>query len=72
MLLTLVLVGALCLAAALVVGLLVVVIAVHCEEHRMSLKDAPATRLEAAVRRLLGAGARQPEDSSHTMQAGRR
>jgi hypothetical protein len=72
MLLTLVLVGSACLAAAVVAGLAVVVIAVHSEDRRMSLKDAPATCLKAAVRRLLGAGVRQPEDSTRTIRAGRR
>ncbi len=72
MLLILVLVAVACLAVAVVVVLAVVVIAVHCEDRRMSLKDAPATRLEAVARRLLGVGVRQPEDSTRTMQAGRR
>jgi hypothetical protein len=62
MLLTLVLAGSACLAVAVVVLLAVVVIAVRGEDRRMSLKAGPATRLEAATRRLLGVGIRQPKD----------
>ena len=75
MLLTLVLVGTACVAVAVVVVLAVVLIAVRGEDHRMSLKDGPATRLEAAARRLLGVGVRvhRPEDDrTRLMRAGRR
>ena len=58
MLLTLVLVGSACVAVAVAVVLAVVLIAVRGEDRRMSLKDDRATRLEAAVRRLLGVGVR--------------
>ena len=62
------------LAAALAgaVVLAVVVASIRREDRRMSLKDAPATCVEAAVRRLLGAGASQSEDRSRTSRAGRR
>ncbi len=79
MLLTFVLAGTACLAVAVVVLLAVVVIAVRGEERRMSLKAGPATRLEAAGRRLLGVGVRQPKDHlqheddfARTFWAGRR
>jgi hypothetical protein len=79
MLLTLVLVGVVCLAVAVVVLLAVVVIAVRGEDRRMSLKAGPATRLEAAARQLLGVGIRQPtdhlqheDDFARTFWAGRR
>jgi hypothetical protein len=79
MLLTLVLAGVVCLAVAVVVLLAVVVIAVRGEDRRMSLKAGPATRLEAAARRLLGVGVRQPKDRfqseddfGRTFWAGRR
>jgi hypothetical protein len=62
MLLTLVLAGSACLAVAVVLLLAVVVIAVRGEDRRMSLKAGPLTRLEAATRRLLGVGIRQPKD----------
>jgi len=52
--------------------LAVIVASIHREERHMSLKDAPATRVEAAVRRLLGAGVRQPQDRTLTTQADRR
>ena len=72
MLLTLVLVGTACLAVVVAVVLAVVLIAVRCEDRRMSLKDAPVTPLEAAVRRFLGVGVRQSEDSIRKILAGRR
>jgi hypothetical protein len=72
MLVTLVLVGAVGLAAAVAVVLAVVLIAIHREDRWMSLKNVPATRVEVAVRRLLGVGIRQPGDRNHTIWAGRR
>jgi hypothetical protein len=72
MLLALILVAAVCFAVAGMTGLAVVLIAVRREDRRKSLKGAPVTRAEAATRRLLGVGVRQPENSADTAQAGRR
>jgi len=72
MVLALVLAGVACLAAAVAVALAAVVIAVQHEDRRMSLKAGPATRLEAAARRFLGVGVRQPKDSTRNVPAGRR
>jgi hypothetical protein len=63
-LLGVVLVGAIVLA--------VVVASVRREDQRLSLKDAPASHADAAVRRFLGAGVRQAHDSAPTIEAGRR
>ena len=54
------------------VVLAVIIASIHREDRRMSLKDAPASRVEAAVRRFLGEGERRPEDSTRTTEAGRR
>ena len=62
-----------CMAVAVAVGLAVVTIVVRREDRRMSLRRRPVTRAEAAARRLLGVGVRQPEDDkAHTEPAGRR
>jgi hypothetical protein len=61
-----------------VIVLAVVVISVRCEDRYLSLKDEPATRLDAFVRRLLGAGSHRREDTSRcedqnrAVHAGRR
>lgn len=70
MALLVIIVLAIVLAGALVLA--VVVASIRREDWRLSLKDEPATWIDAAVRRLLGAGTRQPEDSNHTIHAGRR
>jgi hypothetical protein len=60
------------------IALAVVVISVRLEDRYLSLRNPPATCVDAFVRRLLGAGARQPKDKSHcrdqdrTVHAGRR
>lgn len=58
------------LAGAVVLA--VVVASVRREDRRLSLKDSPTTCADAAVRRFLGAGARQAHDSARTIEAGRR
>jgi hypothetical protein len=74
--LLLIVVFALILAGAALLA--VVVISVRSEDRYLSLKDEPATCFNAFVRRLLGAGSRRPEDTSHSenqnraIQAGRR
>jgi hypothetical protein len=40
--------------------LVLVLVSIHDEERRMSLTSTPRTRLEAAARRLLGVGLRNP------------
>jgi hypothetical protein len=71
MLVTLVLIGTVGLAAAVAAVLAVVLIAIHREDRWMSLKDVPASRVEVAVRRLLGVGVRQPGDRNHSIWEGR-
>jgi hypothetical protein len=65
-----VIVIAVLLAGAIVLA--VVVASIRREERRMSLMDAPATRVEAAVRRFLGPGGRQAKDNNRHLEAGRR
>ena len=61
------------MAVAVATGLMVVTIVVRREDRHMSLKGRPVTRAEAAARRLLGVGVRQPEhDEAPTAPAGRR
>jgi hypothetical protein len=61
------------MAVAVTVALALVVVLVHREDRLMSLKRDPGTRAEAAARRLLGVGVRQPEDDdTPTVWAGRR
>ena len=72
MLVILVLAVPACLAFAVAAGLALVTIVVRREDRRMSLRR-PVTRAEAAARRLLGVGVRQPEDDDvPTAPAGRR
>jgi hypothetical protein len=60
-------------AVAVMTGLALVVMLVHREDRRMSLKRQPGTPAEAAARRLLGVGVRQPEDDdAPTARAGQR
>lgn len=72
MLLALILVAAVCCAVAGTAGLAVVLIAIRHEDRRKSLKGVPVTRAEAATRRLLGVGVRQPERRADTARTGRR
>jgi hypothetical protein len=60
------------IASAVALVLALVVASIHREDRHMSLKEAPATRLEGAARRLLGVGVRQPDDSTRRIPAGRR
>ena len=53
-----------CMAVAVATGLAIVTIVVRREDRHMSLKRRPVTRAEAAARRLLGVGVRQPEMTS--------
>lgn len=61
-----------------VIVLAVVVVSVRCEDRYLSLKDEPATWVDAFVRRLLGAGAHRSKDASRcedqnrAVHAGRR
>ena len=72
MLVILVLAVPACMAVAVAAGLAIVTIVVRREDRRMSLRR-PVTRAEAAARRLLGVGVRQPEDDDvPTAPAGRR
>jgi hypothetical protein len=57
------------LAGAIVLA--VVVISVRLEDRYLSLRNPPATCVDAFVRRLLGAGRRQPEDASHSADQNR-
>lgn len=73
MLVILVLVLTAGIALVVAAGLALVVILVHREDQRMSLKQNPGTRAEAAARRLLGVGVRQPaDDDQPAVRAGRR
>jgi hypothetical protein len=61
------------MAVAVAVGLAVVTVIVRREDRQMSLKGRPVSRAEAAARRLLGVGVRQPNDEEvPTTPAGRR
>ncbi len=61
------------MAVAVAAGLAIVTIVVRREDRRMSLKRRPVTCAEAAARRLLGVGVRQPDDDeAPTAPAGRR
>jgi hypothetical protein len=61
------------IAVAVAVGLTIVTVLVRREDRHMSLKGRPVSRAEAAARRLLGVGVRQPEqDEAPTVPAGRR
>jgi hypothetical protein len=61
------------MAVAVAAGLAVVTVVVRREDRQMSLKGRPVGRAEAAARRLLGVGVRQPEqDEAPSAQAGRR
>jgi hypothetical protein len=61
------------LAIAVTAGLAIVTIVVRREDRHMSLTRRPVTRAEAAARRLLGVGVRQPDDDdAPTAPAGRR
>ena len=61
------------MAVAVALGLAVVTVLVRREDRHMSLRLRPVSRVEAAARRLLGVGVRQPEeDEAPTVQAGRR
>ena len=61
------------MAVAVAAALTVVTVIVRREDRRMSLKGRPVSRAEAAARRLLGVGVRQPDDDEvPTTPAGRR
>src|SRR5690348_1282125 len=61
------------MAVAMAAGLVIVTVLVHREDRHMSLRLRPVSRIEAAARRLLGVGVRQPaEDEAPTAPAGRR
>ena len=61
------------MAVAVAAGLAIVTIVVRREDRHMSLRRRPVSRAEAAARRLLGVGVRQPEDDeAPTAPAGRR
>jgi len=61
------------MAVAVAVGLAVVTVLVRREDRHMSLRLRPISRVEAAARRLLGVGVRQPEhDEEPTAPVGRR
>ena len=61
------------MAIAVAAGLAVVTVLVRREDRHMSLRLRPVSRVEAAARRLLGVGIRQPEeDEAPTAPAGRR
>lgn len=61
------------MAVAVAVGLAVVTVIVRREDRHMSLRRRPVSRVEAAARRLLGVGVRQPDDDeTPTVPAGRR
>ena len=61
------------MAVAVAAGLAVVTVLVRREDRHMSLRLRPVSRVEAAARRLLGVGVRQPDDDeAPTAPAGRR
>ena len=61
------------MAVAVAAGLAIVTVLVRREDRHMSLRLRPVTRAEAAARRLLGVGVRQPDDDeAPTAPAGRR
>ena len=61
------------MAVAVAAGLAVVTVLVRREDRHMSLRRRPVSRVEAAARRLLGVGVRQPDDDeAPTAPAGRR
>ena len=61
------------MAVAVAAGLVIVTVLVHREDRHMSLRLRPVSRIEAAARRLLGVGVRQPEhDETPSVPAGRR
>ena len=61
------------MAVAIAAGLVIVTVLVRRGDRHMSLRLRPVSRIEAAARRLLGVGVRQPEeDEAPTTSAGRR
>ena len=61
------------MAVAVAAGLAIVTVLVRREDRHMSLRLRPVSRVEAAARRLLGVGIRQPDDDeAPTVPAGRR
>ena len=61
------------MAVAVAAGLTIVTVLVRREDRHMSLRRRPVSRVEAAARRLLGVGIRQPDDDeAPTAPAGRR
>jgi hypothetical protein len=61
------------MAVAVAAGLTIVTVIVRREDRHMSLRLRPVSRVEAAARRLLGVGVRQPDDDeAPTVPAGRR
>ena len=62
------------MAIAVTTGLAIVTVLVRREDRHLSLKGRPASRTEAAARRLLGVGIRQPGENhdAPAAPAGRR